>query len=114
MPILITAKIDGFRRCGIAHSDKTTTYPDDRFTAVQLAELQADPMLVVSVVSDTDTPAQADTQSCLDALTAEVSRLTHELDNMTQTLGSVTAERDTLQNELAALKKGNKKAKEES
>ncbi|HGM6655036.1 MULTISPECIES: HI1506-related protein [Serratia] len=47
MPIQITARREGFRRCGIAHSAKTTTYEDGRFTPKQLAELENDPQLVV-------------------------------------------------------------------
>ncbi len=52
MPIQITAKRDGFRRCGMAHSDKTQTYADDHFSPKVLAELKAEPMLVVSHVPD--------------------------------------------------------------
>ncbi|HEN3660467.1 TPA: hypothetical protein U5E42_000139 [Yersinia enterocolitica] len=52
MPIQITAKRDGFRRCGMAHSDKTQTYADDHFSPKVLAELKAEPMLVVSRVPD--------------------------------------------------------------
>lgn len=47
MPIQITARREGFRRCGIAHSAKTTTYDDGHFTPKQLAELENDPQLVV-------------------------------------------------------------------
>ncbi|HDL7478203.1 TPA: hypothetical protein PXN71_001338 [Yersinia enterocolitica] len=52
MPIQITAKRDGFRRCGMAHSDKTQTYADGHFSSSVLAELTAEPMLVVSHVTD--------------------------------------------------------------
>ncbi|HGF8946772.1 TPA: HI1506-related protein [Yersinia enterocolitica] len=52
MPIQITAKRDGFRRCGMAHSDKTQTYADGHFSPSVLAELMAEPMLVVSHVPD--------------------------------------------------------------
>ncbi|EQB2066965.1 TPA: hypothetical protein PXJ50_001676 [Yersinia enterocolitica] len=52
MPIQITAKRDGFRRCGMAHSDKTQTYADGHFSPSVLAELMAEPMLVVSYVPD--------------------------------------------------------------
>ncbi|HEN3469583.1 TPA: hypothetical protein U5D97_004442 [Yersinia enterocolitica] len=52
MPIQITAKRDGFRRCGMAHSDKTQTYADGHFSPSVLAELKAEPMLVVSHVTD--------------------------------------------------------------
>ncbi|MCF6267629.1 MAG: HI1506-related protein [Desulfuromusa sp.] len=47
--IVITAKKDGFRRGGIAHSKEATEYPDGKFTKKQLAALQAEPMLVVEV-----------------------------------------------------------------
>lgn len=52
MPIQITAKRDGFRRCGMSHSDKTQTYADDHFTPTVLDVLMADPMLVVSRVPE--------------------------------------------------------------
>ncbi|EOZ7333880.1 HI1506-related protein, partial [Yersinia enterocolitica] len=42
MPIQITAKRDGFRRCGMAHSDKTQTYADGHFSPSVLAELMAE------------------------------------------------------------------------
>lgn len=45
--ITITSKIDGFRRAGVAHPDEATEYPNDAFTKQQLAQLQAEPMLVV-------------------------------------------------------------------
>lgn len=53
MPIQITAKRDGFRRCGMPHSEKTKTYPDGYFTQAQLDELKAENMLIVVEVSDT-------------------------------------------------------------
>ncbi len=49
--IIITAKKDGFRRCGVAHGAMPTTYQPDAFTPAQLAELQADPMLVVEITA---------------------------------------------------------------
>lgn len=54
--IIITAKKDGFRRCGIAHSAKRVEYPADAFTSEQLAELQAEPMLVVERVATCPAP----------------------------------------------------------
>lgn len=50
--IRIRSKQDGFRRAGTAHPAETTEYPDDHFTAHQLAELKAEPMLVVEEVAD--------------------------------------------------------------
>jgi hypothetical protein len=50
MPVIITSKRDGFRRCGIEHPAKPVEYPDDRFTEEQLKKLKAEPMLIVQVV----------------------------------------------------------------
>jgi hypothetical protein len=52
--IIIKAKRDGFRRCGVAHSAKATEYQDDAFTSEQLAVLQAEPMLHVKVIDELD------------------------------------------------------------
>ncbi|HBE4653547.1 TPA: hypothetical protein OZ629_005281, partial [Escherichia coli] len=45
--IEITARREGFRRCGVAHSATTKAWPADAFTPEQLAVLKADPMLIV-------------------------------------------------------------------
>lgn len=50
MPVRITAKSEGFRRCGIEHTCKPITWPDGQFTPQQLKRLQAEPMLVVQVI----------------------------------------------------------------
>lgn len=52
--ITITSKKDGFRRCGIAHSAAPVEYPDDRFSPDELAALQNEPMLVVTVADGGD------------------------------------------------------------
>ncbi len=49
--IRITAKKDGFRRCGVAHQTTPTEYADDRFTKEELRLLSAEPMLVVEQVA---------------------------------------------------------------
>ncbi len=52
MAIVIVSKREGFRRCGIAHSEKPATYPKDKFTDEQLEVLKAEPMLIVTEVPD--------------------------------------------------------------
>lgn len=47
--ICITSYRAGFRRCGVAHPAETTTYPDDFFSAEQMKQLHAEPMLQVEV-----------------------------------------------------------------
>lgn len=48
--IKITAKKDGFRRCGVAHPKEATLHPDKSFTAAQLEILKKEPMLVVEII----------------------------------------------------------------
>lgn len=52
MAIVITSKRDGFRRCGIAHPSKPTSYPDDFFTEEQLQALGKEPQLIVAYAED--------------------------------------------------------------
>ena len=54
MPIRITSRKEGFRRCGIAHSEKPVVYPDDRFSAEELEMLEAEPMLIVERIAGED------------------------------------------------------------
>lgn len=56
MPVRITAKSEGFRRCGIEHTCKPITWPDGQFTPQQLKRLQAEPMLVVEVITSAVKP----------------------------------------------------------
>lgn len=50
--IQIVGKKEGFRRCGLAHPKGAVDYPDGHWTEEQLADLRAEPMLVVTVVED--------------------------------------------------------------
>lgn len=78
MPIQITAKRDGFRRCGMAHSDKTQTYTDGHFSSSVLAELMAEPMLVVSYVPD----GQAENTDQSEALKQALGQIIELKDSM--------------------------------
>jgi hypothetical protein len=57
--IRIRSQKDGFRRAGVAHSKEWREYPDDKFSAEQLAALQAEPMLQVEVGADVGGPTDA-------------------------------------------------------
>lgn len=52
MPIVITAKKDKFRRCGVAHSKEPTTWPDGKWSPKELQALKAEPLLVVQEVAE--------------------------------------------------------------
>lgn len=45
--LIITSKKNGFRRCGVAHSEAPTEYPAETFTPEQIEILHNEPMLVV-------------------------------------------------------------------
>lgn len=64
--IRITSKSEGFRRAGIAHSSVPTEYPDDAFTKDQLAQLKAEPMLVVEEISTKKSTGKSDDKSGTD------------------------------------------------
>ncbi|EJS9208795.1 hypothetical protein NXC29_000986 [Salmonella enterica] len=106
--IFITSKREGFARCGVRFSETTTPYPDDRFTPEQLAELEAEPMLVVSRESAGMTAVQATEQisrlkDALDTAEHEVAVVTAERDVLHHQLTDMTTERDALHEQLAAL-----------
>ncbi|ECI2309132.1 hypothetical protein AH865_21810 [Salmonella enterica subsp. enterica serovar Infantis] len=105
--IFITAKREGFARCGVRFSETTTSYPDDRFTPEQLADLEAEPMLVVSREGAGMTAGQAAEQisrlkDALDTAEHEVVVVTAERDVLHQQLADMTTERDALREQLAA------------
>lgn len=47
--IRIRSKKDGFRRAGVAHPAEWVVYPDAAFTAEQIEQLRAEPMLQVEI-----------------------------------------------------------------
>lgn len=108
MPIQITAKRDGFRRCGIAHSETTTTYGDDYFTQAQLQELKSEPNLIVIEVADGvetsgEHTALVDAGNRIVELEAVVLQLNSDTIELKSKLDTVTAERDELAVKLGLL-----------
>lgn len=72
MPIQITARRDGFRRLGIAHSASTVTYPDDRFSEEELVILECDPNLIVLRTDGTQTSGNTEELAKANARIAEL------------------------------------------
>lgn len=103
MPVQITARRDGFRRLGIAHSEKTTTWPDSRFTANELDVLKNDPNLIVVVVSDAQASGQPDTaeldkaKTRITELEAAVTQLSTDGDSLKKQLDEANATIASLQ-----------------
>ncbi|MCR1228292.1 HI1506-related protein [Klebsiella quasipneumoniae] len=99
--ITITAKRDGFRRCGVAHRDVPVTFPDGYFTDEQIAILRAEPALVVHIgaLSGDDDKLKA-AQGRIQELEAVVLQLREDSVSLMQQLLEVTADRDRLQDEL--------------
>lgn len=46
----ITARVNGFRRAGVAHAATPTDWPADAFSDEQIASLLAEPNLVVALI----------------------------------------------------------------
>ncbi|HHT5699117.1 TPA: HI1506-related protein [Klebsiella oxytoca] len=99
--ITITAKRDGFRRCGVAHRDVPVTWPDGSFTDEQIAILRAEPSLVVHLgpVSGDDDKLKA-AQVRIQELETVVLQLKEDSVGLMQELVEMTADRDRLQAEL--------------
>jgi len=55
--IRIKARRPGFRRAGVAHAASWVEHPLDRFTAAQLAQLQAEPALETEIATVVVEPA---------------------------------------------------------
>lgn len=100
MPIQITARRDGFRRCGMAHSDKTQTYPDGHFTPAQLQELERESQLIV-VRIDNSQPAVISSGLKFEDVVAEHLKLQGEHLNLLGELRHKTAVIDALSDRLA-------------
>ncbi|MBN3254293.1 hypothetical protein H5A33_06590 [Pectobacterium brasiliense] len=123
MPVQITARSEGFRRCGMAHSATTQTYPDDHFSAAQLAVLENEPQLIVVRVSGdaekSDGTAKklssaleklkaAEKASVVlvderDALKTSMAALEHDIESANATIKTLSAERDALHESNTAL-----------
>ncbi|WP_413178382.1 HI1506-related protein [Escherichia coli] len=93
--IEITARREGFRRCGVAHSATTKAWPVDAFTPEQLAVLKADPMLIVverdKASGQNDTAQSDELAAQLDAERQKVSELTAQLEEERQKVSELTA-----------------------
>lgn len=101
--ITITAKRDGFRRCGVAHRDVPVTWPDGRFTDEEIAILLAEPSLVVHIgAASVDDDKLDAAQGRIQELEAVVLQLKEDSVGLMNQLAEVTADRDRLQEALTA------------
>lgn len=71
MLIRITSKLDGFRRCGIAHPKVATDHPAERFTEAELERLRADPVLTVEVIDGQGKPGGGEASAAPGAAAAK-------------------------------------------
>lgn len=93
MTIVITAKRDGFRRAGIAHSSKPTRYPDDFFSEEQLKAMLKEPQLTLAHVEDGfDQVQESFNESSAQAALSEASSSTQEPQPQTSKTGSVSVD----------------------
>ncbi len=106
MPIQITARTDGFRRCGMAHSAKTQTYSDDHFTAAELAILEREPQLIVVRVS-VDAAATGDSAAALATARERITTLEADALKRIEQMSSLNERLDALIGECHVLKESN-------
>lgn len=101
--ITITAKRDGFRRCGVAHRDVPVTWADGSFTDEQIAILCAEPSLVVHIgaLSGDDDKLKA-ALGRVEELETVVLQLKDDSVCLMAQLVEMTADRDRLQEALTA------------
>lgn len=101
--ITITAKRDGFRRCGVAHRDVPVTWADGSFTDEQIAILCAEPSLVVHIgaLSGDDDKLKA-ALGRVQELETVVLQLKEDSVGLMDQLVEMTADRDRLQEALTA------------
>lgn len=101
--ITITAKRDGFRRCGVAHRDVPVTWPDGHFTDEEIAILRAEPSLVVhtGAISGDDDKLKA-ALGRVQELETVVLQLKEDSVGLMDQLVEMTADRDRLQEALTA------------
>lgn len=107
--VTITAKIDGFRRGGIAHSAAGTHYPEGYFSEAQLEAFRQEPQLVVvegavEVSSDDDielrlVAADQERELLSDTVETLTARLA-DAEDLVQTLANALSDQDT---QLAAM-----------
>ncbi|ECH6612225.1 hypothetical protein V5750_000830 [Salmonella enterica subsp. enterica serovar Schwarzengrund] len=100
MPIQITARRDGFRRLGIAHSANTVTWPDDHFSDSELQILENDPNLIV--VRLQDVPENAGDGDAVSALTTERDGLKVRVSELEATVLQLSQDGDALKQQLAS------------
>lgn len=100
MPIQITARRNGFRRLGIAHSANTVTWPDDHFSDGELEILENDPNLIVIRLQDVPETTGGDDD--FSALTAERDGLKVRVSELEATVLQLNQDGDALKQQLAS------------
>jgi septal ring factor EnvC (AmiA/AmiB activator) len=102
MPLHIAARRDGFRRFGIEHSARATLWPDDHFTAQELAALKADPQLIVIQVQD-DAPRLQAADEQIAGLREALTLSQQENASLLQQLSEEKARSSTLDTQVSRL-----------
>lgn len=83
--IIITAKQEGFRRCGIAHSATPIEHPDGTFTPEQIEILRKEPMLVVLDADETKAELTNKPTSAVDMIAlAKLGASIEDLDKLAE------------------------------
>jgi hypothetical protein len=88
MPIRITAKKNGFRRCGIEHSGTTVEHADGKFSEAEIETLMNEPNLVVEIIQGSPGVKPVNVEALKSSVSASmtVKQLEAELTKMGVTL----------------------------
>jgi TolA-binding protein len=92
----ITAKREGFRRAGMTHSEKTRTWPLDKFTPKQIKDLQSEPMLVVAIRNADDHPIGPDDSAQVKTLTEQLDAANGQIKTLTGQLADEQAKNKSI------------------
>jgi len=88
MGVLIKAKVDGFRRCGVVHRSHGTYHPDGFFTDAELDQLKREPQLLVT--EQAESAVSTDQSELVQELGDTVANLEHSLEQARNGLRSAS------------------------
>ncbi len=97
--IEITARRDGFRRCGMAHSSKPTVHDIDAFSAEELEILRNEPQLIVREVDGEEKSKETISKPTVKVKPSDVPPMAIKPENTEELLAAIVEAFDGLDKE---------------
>ncbi len=104
--IEITARRDGFRRCGMAHSSKPTVHDIDAFSAEELEILRNEPQLIVREVDGEEKSKETISKPTVKVKPSDVPPMAIKPENTEELLAAIVEAFDGLDKEKDFTKAG--------